>query len=106
MVNLVSITLHFYHDNDIPWPGRSHSLPRLKFYAVPDTFYIWDALLASYISVEVAAVPPGGEPAGHRSVSINVNFNTKKVLMQKFSSSFLFSVSEVVNEFFTCSGMF
>ena len=101
MVNLVTITLHYYHDSD-SIEGRSHSLPRLKFYAVPETFYVWNALLASYRYVEVAAVPPGGEPAGHRNVSINVNFNTKKVLMQKFSSSFLFAVSEV--EFFTCHG--
>ena len=33
------------------------------------------------------------------SVSIHVNFNTKKVLMYKYSSSFQFAVSEV--EFIT-----
>ena len=99
MVNLEAITLHYYHDSD-SIQGRSHSLPRLRFYAVPDDFDIWDALSASYRSVEVAAVPPGGEPAGHRNVSINVKFNTKKVLMNKFRSNFQFAVSEV--EFFTC----
>ena len=102
-VNLVTITLHYYSDGD-SISGRSHSLSQLKLYATPDTFDVWDAQEASYRYVQVAAVPPGGEPAGHRSVSINVSFNTKKVLMQKFRSSFLFSVSEV--EFFTCSGMF
>ena len=103
MVNLVAITLHYYHDSD-GIQGRSHSLPGLRFYAVADTFDIWDAPSTSYISVIVAAVPPGGEPAGRRSVSINVNFTTKKVLIRKYSSSFQFAVSEV--EFFTCSGMF
>ena len=97
MVNLVAITLHYYHDSD-SIIGRSHSFPKLRFYAVPDAFDIWDGLL-NYRYVEVAAVPPDGEPS-HRSVSINVNFNTKKVLMQIFRSSFLFAVSEV--EFFVC----
>ena len=55
------------------------------------------------VHVDVAAVPPVREPAGRRSVSItDVNFNTKKVLMYKFSSSFQLAVSEV--EFFTCNG--
>ena len=58
-------------------------------------------LATSYPQVNVVAVPPGGEPAGHRSVSINVNFNTMKVLMYKYSSTFQFAVSEV--EFFTCT---
>ena len=51
--------------------------------------------------VGVASVPLGGdlEPAaGPRNVSIIVNFNTNKVLMYKYSSSFLFALSEV--EFF------
>ena len=97
MINLTAITLHYYSDSD-SIQGRSRSLPRLRFYAVPDAFDIWDGLL-NYRYVEVAAVPPDGEP-GHRSVSINVNFNTNKVLMQIFRSSFLFAVSEV--EFFAC----
>ena len=101
-VNLVAITLHYYSDGD-SIQGRSHSLPKLRFYAVPDTFDIWDGLL-SYRYVEVAAVPPDGEPAGHRNVSINVNFFTTKVVMQIFGSSFQLAVSEV--EFFTCFGMF
>ena len=50
------------------------------------------------MSVQVAAVPPGGEPAGRRNVSINFNFNTMKLLMYKIRSSFDFVVSEV--EFF------
>ena len=99
MVNLVAIRLHYYHDSD-SIQGRSHSLPKLKFYAVPEDFDIWDAPRASYKYVEVASVPPGGEPAGRRSVNISVNLNTKKVLMQKFSSSFQFALSEV--EFFIC----
>ena len=60
-----------------------------------------NALATSYPRVHIASVPPGGGPAGRRSISINVNFNTKKVMMYKESSSFMFAVSEV--EFFTCS---
>ena len=102
IVNLVAITLHYYHDSD-SIQGQPYSLPRLRFCAVPENFDIWNALLASYRYAEVAAVPPGGEPSGHRSVSININFTTKKILIHKYSSSFQLAVSEV--EFFTCSGI-
>ena len=91
---MATITLHYYSDS-------VRGLPRLRFYAVPDHFNIWDAVRTRYRYVEVAAVPPSGEPAGRRCVSIDVNFNTKKVLMYKFGSNFQFAVSEV--EFFTCS---
>jgi hypothetical protein len=93
-VSLTTITLHYYSNSD-------QGLPRLRFYAVPDDFDIWDAITTSYPSVDVAAVPPGGERAGRRSVSVNVNFNTKRVLIYKYSSSFQFAMSEV--EFFRCS---
>ena len=93
-VSLTTITLHYYSDS-------VRGLSKLIFYAVPDDFVVWDVPSLSYSSSDVAAVPPGGEPAGRRNVSISVNFNTKKVLMYKFSSSFAFAVSEV--EFFTCS---
>ena len=88
-VSLTTITLHYYSDSV---RGR----PRLRFYAVPDDFDVWDVLTTSdtpYIGI--AAVPAGGVPAGRRSVSVNANFNTKKVLMYKFSSSFQLAVSEV-----------
>ena len=85
-VSLTTITLHYYSDNH-------RGLPRLRFYAVPDDFDIWSTPTTSYSRV---IVPPGEEPAGRRNICINdVNFNTKKVLMYKFSSSFLLSVSEV-----------
>ena len=93
-VTLTTITLHYHSDS-------VRGLPRLKFYAVPDDFNIWDAITVSYRYVEVATVPPDGELAGRRSVSINVNFNTRKVLMFKARSDFQFAVSEV--EFFTCT---
>ena len=94
-VSLTTITLHYYSDS-------VRGLPRLSFYAVPDDFDVWDLPTISYLSVGVASVTPGGEPAGRRSVSINVNFNTKKVLMYitLLRRTFMFSVSEV--EFFTC----
>ena len=95
-VNLSTITLHYYSDN-------TRGLPRLRFFAVPDDFDIWDALTASFSRVDIAAVSPGGETAGRRNVSVicNFNFSTKKILMYKISSSFLFAVSEV--EFFSCN---
>ncbi len=81
-VSLTTITLHYYSDT-------FRDLPRLRFHAVPDDFDVWDVPFTSYLYVNVASVSPGGEPANHRNVSINVNFNTKKVLMYKYSSSFL-----------------
>ena len=91
--SLTTITLHYYSNS-------VRGLPRLRFYAVPDDIDIWDEPTFSYPRVDVVSVPPGGEPAGQRSVSINVNFNTRKVLMHKLSSTFQFAVSEV--EFFKC----
>ena len=93
-VTLTTITLHYYSDSD-------RGLPRLRLYSVPDDFNIWNTVNHIRYYVEVAALPPGREPAGRRSININVNFNTKKVLMFKFSSDFQFAVTEV--EFFTCS---
>ena len=92
-VSLTTITLHYYSDSD-------QGLPRLRFYAVPDDFDVWDAPTTSTPHVDVAAVPPDGEPAGRRNVSISVSFNAKRVLMNKFSSTYPFAVSEV--EFFEC----
>jgi hypothetical protein len=92
-VSLTTITLHYYSDRD-------QGLPELILYAVPDDFDIWNAPIASYPDAVVASVQPG-EPAGHRNVSLNINFNTMKVLMYKSSSNFKFAVSEV--EFFICS---
>jgi hypothetical protein len=90
-VSLTTIILHYYSDS-------VRGLPRLRFYAVPDEFDVWDALTSGNPYTGIPLVPPGGEPAGRRNISINVNFNTKKVLMYKYSSSFQFAVSEV--EFF------
>ena len=91
---MTTITLHYYSDSD-------RSLPRLRFYAVADDFDIWDTPTTNIPRIDVASVPPDGEPAGCRSVSINFNFNTRKVLMYKYSSNFQFAVSEV--EFFRYS---
>ena len=87
-VNLTTITLHYYSDS-------VRGLPRLRFWAVPDDFDVWDAPAASYNHVMVAAVPPSEEPAGHRNVSVGFNVTTIKLLMDKFSSTFSFAVSEV-----------
>ena len=93
-VSLATITLHYNSDND-------RGLPRLRFYAVPEDFDVWDSLTTSYSHVD-AVVPSDGEPPGRRNVSINVNFNKRRVVMYKFRSNFQFVVSEV--EFFICSG--
>ena len=92
-VSLTTITLHYYSDS-------VRDLSQLRFYAVPDDFDVWDAPTSGIPRVNVAAVPQDGEPAGHRSVSINVNFSTKKLLMYKDKGSYQFAVSEV--EFFKC----
>ena len=85
VVSLTTITLHYYSDSD-------RGLPRLRFYAVQDHFDIWNAITTSYSHVDVTAVLPGGESAGQRNVSINVNFSTKKVLMYKYNNIFVFAV--------------
>ena len=94
---MTTITLHYYSDG-------IRDLLRLRFYAVPDDFDVWDALTSGYSYVDVAAVPPGGESSGQRNVSINygIAVNTKKILLFTFSSSISFTMSEV--EFFTCTG--
>ena len=95
-VSLTTITLHYYSDS-------VRGLPRLRFYAVPDDFDVWYVPTSGNPYVGVVSVPPGGEPAGRRNIRVNnINFNTKKILILKYSSSFLFAVSEM--EFFTdCS---
>ena len=95
-VSLTTITLHYYSISG----QLGQDLPRLRFYAVPDDFDVWYAPRTRYSHVDVASVPPGGEPAGRKSININVNYNTKKVLMELPSSTFQFAVSEV--EFFKC----
>jgi hypothetical protein len=92
-VSLTTITLHYYSDSD-------RGLPRLRFFAVPDNFNVWDAPTNARF-VDIASIPPGVEPTGDRNVTVTVknNFNTKKVLMIKFQSDLQFAASEV--EFFT-----
>ena len=79
-VSLITITLHYYSDS-------VRGFPRLVLYAVPDDFDVWDTPRTSYPRVDFASVPPDGEPAGHRRISINVNFNTTKVLVFKYTNS-------------------
>ena len=92
-VSLTAITLHYYSDNE-------RGLPRLRFYAVPNDFNVWDVPPTSTPHVDVDSVPPVRGSAGRRNVRINTNFNTNKVLMYKYRSS-MFAVSEI--EFFTMS---
>ena len=91
---MTTITLHYYNDS-------VRGLPRLIFFAVPDDFDVWDAPTTRSPRVDIALVLPAREPTGPRNVNININFNTKKLLMYKFGSIFQLAVSEV--EFFTCS---
>ena len=94
-VNLTTITLHYYSDG-------LRGLPRLRFYAVPGDFDVWDAPPGNSRYADIAAVSPGEESAGRRNISISANFNTRKILLVKFGSSYKLAVSEV--EFFTCNG--
>jgi hypothetical protein len=90
-VSLTAITLHYYSDH-------VRGLPQLRFYTVSDDFDVWDIPSGDpYVGLD--PFPPGGDLAGHRNMRINVNFNTKKVLMSKLRSFFQFAASEV--EFFT-----
>jgi hypothetical protein len=92
-VSLTTITLHYYSDS-------ARGRPKSRFYAVPDDFDVWDTPTSGTPYIGTSSVPPDVEQAGRRSVSLNTNFNTNKVLMYKFHSSFQFAVSEV---FFTYS---
>ena len=98
-VNLTTITLHYYHT-------RGRGLPRLKFWAVPDDFDVWNVPVSSYSHVDVAAVPPSEEPAGHRNVSIIVTHYhyTSKLLLVKFASGYPFQVSELEFLCYNCNG--
>ena len=91
-VNLTTITLHYYSDSQ-------RGLPQLRFYVAPDDFDVWDAPPGNSRYGDVAAVPPGAESAGRRSVSINVNISTTKILLVKLGSTYKLAVSEV--EFLT-----
>ena len=95
-VNLTNITLHYYS-------GSGRGLPRLRFYAVPDDFDIWDASSNSYRYKEVAAMTANGKPTGIIKINFGVDFKTTtmKVLLYKFTSSYSFALSEV--EFFNDS---
>ena len=72
-VSLTTITLHYYSDVD-----SDQGLLRLRFYAVPNDFDVWDAPTIGYPHVDVTSIPPGGEPAGHRSL-VSVSMSTSTV---------------------------
>ena len=96
-VSLTNITLHYYYNS-----ASDRGRPELRFYAVPDNFNVWDTPTPSTQYVGIGSDPPGGKPAGRRRVSIDVNFNTMKVLMYKYSSSLSFALSEVEFNNLTC----
>ena len=84
--NLTTITLHYHSD-------RVRGLPRLRFFAVPDDFNIWNSLTSTDRYVQVAAVSYSGEPADNKNVGIEFNVNTKKVLLFKFENAlFIFAI--------------
>ena len=89
-VKLTTITLHYYSDSD-------RGLPDLRFFDVPDNFNVWKVPMPSYSHRDITKMLPG-ITAGNSSVSINVDFYTRKVLITRKSSTFYFVVSEV--EFF------
>ena len=91
-VSLTAISLHYYSDS-------TRGLPKLRFWAVPDDFDVWDAPPTNYTYVEVAEVSAGGEQ-GHRNetITFNIPIIITKILLVKFRSSLSFALSEV--EFF------
>ena len=93
-VHFTTITVHYYSDS-------SRGLPRLRFYAVPDDFDIWDAVISGYKYIEFAAVQPMEVPEGSTNISVHSNFSSKNVILNKIQSSYTFALSEV--EFFTCN---
>ena len=85
-VSLAAIRLRFYSDS-----GQGH--PRLRFYAVPDDFDVWDAPNISYPHKDVVSVPiRAGDWIVHTSIN---NLNIKKVLMYKFGYTSVLALSEV-----------
>jgi hypothetical protein len=96
-VSLTTITLHYYSDS-------VRGLPRLRFYAVPDDFDVWDSLTGAPI-IGSTSTQQDGESAGVRNITIKINghFNTKKVLMSKLVSHLSVSLALSEVEFFICS---
>ena len=92
-VHLTNITLHYYSDS-------VRGLPRLRFFAIPDDFDVWDAPIMMYPYVDIAPVHLAEVP-GSTNISVHTDFSSKKVLLYKYRSSYLFSLSEV--KFFTCN---
>ena len=93
-VHLTNITLHYYSDSD-------RGLSGLRFYAVPDDFDVWDAPTKMYPYIDIAPVQPAEVPGGSTNTSVHTNFTSKKVLLYKSRTPYMFTLSEV--EFFTCS---
>ena len=71
-VSLTTITLHYYSDS-------VRGLPRLRFYAVPDDFDIWNTPTTWYPHVNVAAVPPVREPV-HQVAGMSVSVSTSTLI--------------------------
>ena len=92
-VNLTTITLYYYSDND--W-----GFPRLRFFAVPDDFNIWEA---PTLNVEVDAVSPGGEPVG-MLVSIILTLPRRRCLWSSWVASS--ALQWVRWNFYTCFSKF
>ena len=89
-----SITLHYYSNED------NQGLPKLRFFAVPEDFKVTDRPSSSYPTRVLDAVFPGDEGSGLRNKTMDVPFNTTKILMTKgFTKNYQFYLSEI--EFFT-----
>lgn len=88
-VNLTSIKLFFYNDAE-------RGLPRLRFYAVPDDFDVWDDAIAANGYKEISAIPNDVGSVGRtRTVQFFITFHTARLLMEKYASSFKMALSEV-----------
>ena len=94
-ISFENITI--YYISDTTAQGR----PKLRIYAVPDNFQVWDEPTTSYPSRVFDEIMPGGEEEGVRKVPNSndgiVTFNTSRVLIEKLveTKTYNFSISEV-----------
>ena len=94
-VSITAINLLYYSNTE----DQGH--PKLRLYAVPENFNVWDTVDSSYPSIFIDEALPGSEETGLRNVTREAGFQTTRVLLTKSESkNYNFVMSEV--EFFTC----
>lgn len=94
-VSITAINILYYSNTE----DQGH--PKIRIYAVPEDFNVWDTADSSCPSIFIDEAPPGSEETGLRNVTREAGFETTRVLLTKSESkNYNFVISEV--EFFTC----